>query len=121
MRRYLFVALMTISSLIGLKAQHGGMQSPEEVAKQQSAGLKLELSLSEEQEKKVYDVVLKSMKSLQLIKIEAQNNPQGAQDKAIKVQEGAITKFKQIFTEEQFKKYEEIVKAQLAARGTARR
>ncbi|MFT3737159.1 MAG: hypothetical protein QM786_00195 [Breznakibacter sp.] len=96
---------------IGLYAQPQGMPSAEERAKHQTERLKTELSLTADQEKKVYDLYLASGK-----KMEEARKSSGKEDRdaiRTKMEESRKeqdAKLKTILTSSQYTKYQELQK-----------
>lgn len=81
---------------------------PEDLAKRQTAQLKEELDLNEDQEKKVYDLNLESTKKMSKLREEMQSGGgfEGMREKMTEIREEQNKKMKEILTEKQWTKYE---------------
>lgn len=81
---------------------------PEDLAKRQTAQLKEELDLNEDQEKKVYDLNLESTKKMSKLREEMQSGGgfEGMREKMTEIREEQNKNMKEILTEKQWAKYE---------------
>ncbi|HKL31429.1 MAG TPA: hypothetical protein VJ919_02775 [Tangfeifania sp.] len=81
---------------------------PEEFAKRQTAQLKEELDLNKEQEEKVYDLNLESIKKMSKLREEMQSGGgfEGMREKMTEIREEQNKKMKEILSEKQWTKYE---------------
>jgi biopolymer transport protein ExbB/TolQ len=100
-----FLALLLIS--VVSFAQQRNFE-PEEVAKRQTAQLKEELELNADQEKKVYEINLESMKKMGEMreKMRGGGNFEGMREKMAEAREEQNKKMKKILNDDQWTKYE---------------
>ena len=83
--------------------------NPEEFAKRQTAQLKEELGLTSDQEKKVYEINLESIKKMGELREESRSSGggfEGMREKMSKVREEQNKKMKEVLTDDQWTKYE---------------
>lgn len=83
--------------------------NPEEIAKRQTTQLKEELNLNADQEKKVYEVNLESMKKMSVLREKMRDGNggfEGMREKMMEIREEQNKKIKEILTAEQWTKYE---------------
>lgn len=85
---------------------------PEIMAKRQTAQLKEELQLNEDQEKQVYEIKLESGKKFQAIRKEMQPGKRfdGMREKFAAIREVEDEQLKKALTEAQWEKYQEYLK-----------
>jgi hypothetical protein len=82
---------------------------PEQFAKSQTAQLKEELDLNDDQEKKVYEVNLESIKKMSELREKMRDGGggfEGMREKMMEIREEQNKKMKEILTEDQWTKYE---------------
>lgn len=106
-------------------AQNRGGQNmdPEESAKTQTAELKKVLDLDKDQEKKVYELNLKSGKEFAEMRkdMQAGGDREGMREKMGKSREESNKAMKKILSDSQYKKYEKYLEERRAQRGQGRR
>ncbi|MFW5756171.1 MAG: hypothetical protein ACOCWK_06185 [Tangfeifania sp.] len=100
-----FLAFL-LSSVVSMAQQRNF--DPEEFAKRQTAQLKEELDLNKEQEEKVYDLNLESIKKMSKLREEMQSGGgfEGMREKMTEIREEQNKKMKEILSEKQWTKYE---------------
>ncbi len=81
---------------------------PEDFAKRQTAQLKEELDLNKEQEEKVYDLNLESVKKMNKLRDERQSGGgfDGMREKMTEIREEQNKKMKEILSKKQWTKFE---------------
>lgn len=101
------IALLSFLILSGVSLAQPGNFNPEDFAKRQTAELKEELSLNADQEKKVYEINLETMKKMGEMRDEMQGGGfEGMREKMTEVREEQNKKMKKVLTEKQWEKYE---------------
>lgn len=110
------VLLLTMVS----KAQNWQSATPEEMAKRQTEQIKEKCGLDKDQEKKVYDLSLKSSKEMAKLRSEMQGGggPNDAmREKMTKMREDQNKEMKKILSADQYVKYEKYLEERRAQRG----
>jgi len=104
------IVLLTfiLTSVVSIAQQRNF--DPEDFAKRQTAQLKEELDLNKEQEEKVYDLNLESIKKMNKLREERQSGGgfEGMREKMTEIREEQNKKMKEILSEEQWTKYEKL-------------
>lgn len=102
---FLFIALI-MGVMVGT-AQNRQNSSPEEMAKQQTADIKEKCGLDKDQEKKVYDLNLKSGKEMVKMREQMQGGDRDSmREKMTKMRDEQNKEMKKILTAAQYTKYE---------------
>ena len=97
---------------------------PEQFAKRQTAQLKEELDLNDDQEKKVYEVNLESIKKMSELREKMRSGGggiEGMREKMMEIREEQNKKMKEILTAEQWTKYEKYQEERLSRMRDRRR
>ncbi len=100
-------------------AQNWQNATPEEMAKRQTEQIKEKCGLDKEQEKKVYELNLKSGKEMAKMRSEMQGGggmSDSMRDKMAKMRENQNKEMKKILTAAQYTKYEKYLEERRAAR-----
>jgi periplasmic protein CpxP/Spy len=119
----LSVVMMSVMliAMTGLAQPGQRNMNPEDMAKQQTAGIKEAVGLNAKQEKQVYDLNLESSKKMQAMRSEMQGGGfEGMREKMAEEREEQDKKMKAILTDAQWKKYEKYREEQRAQRGQGR-
>lgn len=97
---------LLLTSVVSIAQQRNF--DPEDFAKRQTAQLKEELDLNKEQEEKVYDLNLESIKKMSKLREEMQSGGgfEGMREKMTEIREEQNKKMKEILSEKQYTKYE---------------
>lgn len=114
---FLLIALI-MGTLIGT-AQNWQNSTPEEMAKRQTDQIKEKCGLDKDQEKKVYDLNLKSGKEMAKMRSEMQGGggPSDAmREKMSKMRDDQNKEMKKILSADQYVKYEKYLEERRAAR-----
>jgi hypothetical protein len=113
---FLLIALM-LGAMVGT-AQNWQNMSPEDMAKRQTDQIKEKCGLDKAQEKKVYDLNLKSGKEMAKMRSEMQGggDRDAMRDKMAKMRDDQNKEMKKILTAEQYTKYEKYLEERRAAR-----
>lgn len=113
---FLLIALI-MGTLVGT-AQNWQSATPEEMAKKQTADIKEKCGLNKDQEKKVYDLSLKSGKEMAKMRSEMQGggDRDAMRDKMTKMRDEQNKEMKKILTADQYTKYEKYLEERRAAR-----
>lgn len=112
----LLMALL-LGTMFGM-AQNWQSATPEEMAKKQTAELKEKCGLDKDQEKKVYDMSLKSGKEMAKMRKDMQGggDRDAMREKMMKMREDQNKEMKKILSADQYKKYEQYLEERRAAR-----
>jgi biopolymer transport protein ExbD len=116
------IGFLMIALLFGAMVSFGqNCQSatPEEMAKRQTEQIKEKCGLDKDQEKKVYDLSLKSGKEMAKLRTEMQGGggPNDAmREKMTKMRDDQNKEMKKILTADQYVKYEKYLEERRAAR-----
>ncbi|HSO87979.1 MAG TPA: hypothetical protein VLQ91_15610 [Draconibacterium sp.] len=114
---FLMVAILLVTMVS--KAQNWQNSTPEEMAKRQTDQIKEKCGLDKDQEKKVYDLNLKSSKEMAKIR-EGMQGGGGPSDemraKMTKIRDEQNKEMKKILTADQYVKYEKYLEERRAAR-----
>jgi len=105
--------LVTVFSLMGTLnsfSQNKQRRTPEDMAKQQTSWMKEELKLSAEQEKKVYDINLKTMMNLKAARQKHQGDREAMQAEMKQFRTEKDKALKKTLSEEQYKLYKQRMK-----------
>lgn len=102
------ITLMLLSLISAMSISQPRDFDPEDFAKRQTAQLKEELDLNKEQEKKVYELNLASIKKMNKLREEMQSGSgfEGMREKMMEIREEQNKKMKEILSEKQWPKYE---------------
>lgn len=102
----ILLMVLILSSAMGM-AQPRDFD-PEKFAKRQTAQLKEELDLNEDQEKKVYELNLESIKKMRKLrdKMQSGGGLEGMREKMMEIREKQNKRMKDLLTEKQWSKYE---------------
>jgi len=104
------IVLLTfiLTSVVSIAQQRNF--DPEDFAKRQTAQLKEELDLNKEQEEKVYDLNLESIKKMNKLREERQSGGgfEGMREKMTEIREEQNKKMKEILSKKQWTKYEKL-------------
>lgn len=101
------------------KAQNWQSATPEEMAKRQTDQIKEKCSIDKDQEKKVYDLSLKSGKEMAKLREGMQGDGGPSDDmraKMTKIRDDQNKEMKKILTADQYVKYEKYLEERRAAR-----
>lgn len=120
----LLIAIV-LGTTISMAQNRGGQRDfdPEERAKETTKELKELLGLKADQEKKVYELNLKSNKEMAAMRAEMQSSGggfEGMREKMTKMREETDKEMKKILTEDQMKKYVKYQEERRARRGQGR-
>lgn len=115
-----FITLMLVS-MVGFAQQRNF--DPDELAKRQTAQLKEKLDLNADQEKKVHEINLESMKKMGEMreKMRGGGGFEGMREKMAELREEQNKKMKEVLTDEQWKKYEKYLEERRARMQDRRR
>lgn len=119
----LFLLMIVLGTTFSMAQPGGRDMDPAERAKTQTAELKELLGLKSDQEKKVYDLYLKSNKEMTAMREEMQASGggfEGMREKMTASREEQNKKMKEILTEAQWPKYEKYLEERQARRGQGR-
>lgn len=117
MKKIGFLLIALIMGVMVGTAQNRQNLSPEEMAKQQTAEIKEKCGLDKDQEKKVYDLNLKSGKEMVKMREQMQGGDRDAmREKMTKMREEQNKEMKKILTAAQYTKYEKYQEERRAAR-----
>ena len=110
----LLLVVVLLGTTITMAQNRGGQRNmdPEDMAKSQTEELKEKLGLDEDQEKKVYDLNLKSANKMVAMREEMRggNGDRDAmREKMMDLREEQNKDMKKILTDDQYKKYEKYV------------
>lgn len=108
MKKIGFTLMLFLLISVVSVAQPGDFD-PEQFAKRQTDQLKEELDLNADQEKKVYEVNLESLKKMSELREKMRGGARGVEgmrDKMMEIREEQNNKMKEILTDEQWTKYE---------------
>lgn len=113
---FLLIALI-MGTMVGT-AQNWQNSTPEEMAKKQTTDIKEKCGLDKDQEKKVYDLNLKSGKEMSKMREQMQGggDRDSMREKMSKMREEQNKEMKKILTAEQYTKYEKYLEERRAAR-----
>lgn len=114
---FLLIALM-MGTMAGM-AQNWQSATPEEMAKRQTDQIKEKCGLDKDQEKKVYDLSLKSGKEMAKMREEMQGGGGPSDEmraKMTKIRDDQNKEMKKILTADQYVKYEKYLEERRAAR-----
>jgi len=114
---FLMVAIL-FGTMVSL-AQNWQNSTPEEMAKRQTDQIKEKCGLDKTQEKKVYDLSMKSGKEMAKLREEMQGGGGPSDDmraKMTKIREEQTKEMKKILSADQFVKYEKYLEERRAAR-----
>jgi hypothetical protein len=114
---FLVIAFM-FGAMIGV-AQNWQDATPEEMAKQQTEQIKEKCDLDKAQEKKVYELSLKSGKEMAKLRQEMRDGSgdrEAMREKMTKMRDEQNKEMKKILSEDQYKKYEQYLEERRAAR-----
>ena len=108
---------LLLGTMFGM-AQNWQSATPEEMAKKQTAELKEKCGLDKDQEKKVYDMSLKSGKEMAKMRKDMQGggDRDAMREKMMKMREDQNKEMKKILSADQYKKYEQYLEERRAAR-----
>lgn len=114
--RFLLIALI-MGTTVSM-AQNWQSATPEEMAKSQTEQIKKACDLDKDQEKKVYDLSLKSGKEMAKMRSEMQGggDRDAMREKMGKVRDEQNKEMKKILTADQYTKYEKYLEERRAAR-----
>lgn len=115
---FLMIAVLLITMVS--KAQNWQSATPEEMAKRQTEQIKEKCGLDKDQEKKVYDLSLKSSKEMAKLRSEMQGGGgpnEGMREKMTKMRQDQNKEMKKILTADQYVKYEKYLEERRAQRG----
>jgi hypothetical protein len=114
---FLLIALV-MGTLIGT-AQNWQSATPEEMAKKQTADIKEKCGLDKDQEKKVYDLSLKSGKEMAKMRSDMQGggDRDAMREKMTKMRDEQNKEMKKILTSAQYTKYEKYLEERRSQRG----
>lgn len=112
----LLIALM-LGSMFSM-AQNRQNATPEEMAKKQTADIKEKCGLDKDQEKKVYEMSLKSGKEMAKMRKEMQGggDRDAMREKMGKMRDEQNKEMKKILSADQYEKYEKYLEERRAAR-----
>lgn len=120
----LLLMIVILGTTFSMAQNRGGQNmDPEESAKTQTAELKKVLDLDKDQEKKVYELNLKSGKEFAEMRkdMQAGGDREGMREKMGKSREESNKAMKKILSDSQYKKYEKYLEERRAQRGQGRR
>ncbi len=123
MKRFGFLIMILILGTTFSMAQNRGGQGsfdPVKSAKKQTAELKKVLDLSNEQEPKVYEIVLKGANKIAELREEMQSGNGSREEMRAnftKLRKEQNKEMKKVLTDEQFKKYEKYLEERRSQRG----
>jgi len=113
----LLLMIVILGTTVSMAQNRGGQNStPEERAKSQTAELKELLDLKKDQEKKVYDLNLKTGKEMAALR-SGGGDREGMREKYGKMREESNKEMKKILTEDQYKKYQKYQQERRERRG----
>lgn len=118
MKKIGFLLLTFMLATTVIVAQNRQNSTPEEMAKQQTEQIKEKCDLDKAQEKKVYEVSLKSGKEMAKMRDEMRNggDRDAMREKMMKLRDEQNKEMKKILSEDQYKKYEKYLEERRAAR-----
>ncbi len=114
---FLMVAIL-LGTMVSM-AQNWQNSTPEEMAKRQTDQIKEKCGLDKDQEKKVYDLSLKSGKEMAKMREEMQGGGGPSEEmraKMTKIRDEQNKEMKKILTADQYVKYEKYLEERRAAR-----
>ena len=114
---FLMIAVLLLSMVS--KAQNWQSATPEEMAKRQTEQIKEKCGIDKDQEKKVYDLNLKSSKEMAKLREGMQGSGGPSDDmraKMMKIRDDQNKEMKKILTADQYVKYEKYLEERRAAR-----
>jgi biopolymer transport protein ExbD len=114
---FLLIALL-MGTFVGT-AQNWQSATPEEMAKKQTADIKEKCGIDKDQEKKVYDLSLKSSKEMAKMRDQMQGgggDRDAMREKMTKMRDEQNKEMKKILTADQYTKYEKYLEERRAAR-----
>ncbi|MCK5730546.1 MAG: hypothetical protein KAH68_05695 [Draconibacterium sp.] len=120
----LLLLIVFLGTTISMAQNRGGQSQgnfdPVESSKKQTAELKEELDLNKDQEKKVYDIVLKGSNKMAEMRKDMQS---GGDRTAMREKFGELrkeqnTEMKKVLTDDQYKKYEKYLENRRSSRGS---
>jgi hypothetical protein len=119
MKRIGFLMIALLLGAVVSFGQNWQSATPEEMAKRQTEQIKEKCGLDKDQEKKVYDLSLKSGKEMAKLRSEMQGGggPNDAmREKMTKMRDDQNKEMKKILTADQYVKYEKYLEERRAAR-----
>ena len=120
---FLIAVFAGTNLLIAQPGQDRRSFDPETMAKRQTEQLKELLSLTKDQEKKVYDLNLESSKQMRALREKSRNSGsgfEGMREKMGEIREKQDVKMKGILSEAQWKKYQKYQEERRQQRGQGR-
>jgi len=113
---FLLIAML-FGTIVGY-SQNWQNSTPEEMAKRQTDQIKEKCGLDKDQEKKVYDLNLKSSKEMAKMREQMQGggDRDAMREKMTKMRDDQNKEMKKILTAEQYVKYEKYLEERRAAR-----
>ncbi|TNF40131.1 MAG: hypothetical protein EP310_09475 [Bacteroidetes bacterium] len=121
------IGFLMIALLLGAMVSFGQNwqnATPEEMAKRQTEQIKEKCGLDKDQEKKVYELSLKSSKEMAKLRSEMQGGGgpnEGMREKMMKMREDQNKEMKKILSADQYVKYEKYLEERRAQRGGGNR
>lgn len=114
----LLLMIVVLGTTMSIAQNRGGQRmDPEERAKQSTKELKEALDLKEDQEKKVYDLNLKTNKEMSAAWQDADGDRDVMREKMGKVRDNTNKEMKKILSDDQYKKYEKYLAEKRKQRG----
>lgn len=116
MKKIGFLLITLILGTVVGRAQNWQNATPEDMAKRQTEQIKEKCGLDKDQEKKVYDLSLKSSKEMAKMREQGGGDRDAMREKMAKMREDQNKEMKKILSAEQYKKYEKYLEERRAAR-----
>ncbi|UCS94424.1 DUF4890 domain-containing protein [Echinicola marina] len=111
MKRIMFLLAILVATVLQSEAQQRrerGDMDPEKMAERVAGHMEKELELSEEQKKEVYALFLESSKKRMEMRNQEKEEREAAREQMIADRKAQQAKLKEILSEEQFAKWEEM-------------
>jgi hypothetical protein len=111
---FLLIAML-FGTLVSM-GQNWQSATPEDMAKRQTDQIKEKCGLDKDQEKKVYDLSLKTSKEMAKMREQQGGDRDAMREKMTKMRDEQNKEMKKILSAEQYKKYEQYLEERRAAR-----